>query len=54
MKGQDDLDGGRVEHNPDPGSHGLGRQVTSELGADGPSVAVGSGHLKQHHFSLRK
>ena len=39
------LDPGWVEHDPDPGAHGLGRQVATELGADGSGVPVRAGHL---------
>jgi hypothetical protein len=41
------LDPGRVEHDADPGSHGLGRQVAAELGAHRASVPVRAGHLHQ-------
>lgn len=33
------LDGGRVQHDPNGGTEGLGRQVVSELRADNAGVA---------------
>ncbi len=46
------LDPGRVEHDADPGSHGLGRQVAAELGADRAGVPVRAGHLHQQKLLL--
>merc|ERR1711897_100022 len=39
------LDLAGVHHDPDPLSHGLGRQVASKLGAHRPGITVGTGHL---------
>jgi hypothetical protein len=47
------LDPGWVEHDADPGSHGLGRQVAAELGAHRAGVPVRAGHLAPDATQLR-
>ena len=45
------LSSGRIQHDSDPGSHGLGRKVAVELSADRSSVSVGTGHLNTNNFN---
>ncbi len=44
---------GRVQHEPDPLSHGLRGKVLGELCPDGAGVAVGAGHLAPDHAQVR-
>ena len=50
---KENLDPGRVHHDPHPPSHRLRRQVLGELCPHGPSVAVRARHLAPDHAEVR-